>query len=174
MLQGQRRARSPAEWVAWILALAALTAAMALVRQHLDKAHVALGYLLLVLAAGTRGPRNRALLLAVLAFLCFNFFSLPPYGTLAIHDPLDWLVLFTFLVVAAGATPLLFRAGSEAEEARRRAAEIEHLSTLGAETLNAGRAEDALLAVAEVIRSTLGVDACEIWLREDGAPALAL
>ncbi|MFL5386898.1 MAG: ATP-binding protein [Longimicrobiaceae bacterium] len=163
-----------AEWAAWILALAALTAVMALVRQHLDKAHIALGYLLLVLAAGTSGPRNRALLLAVAAFLCFNFFFLPPYGTFAIHDPLDWLVLFTFLMVAAVATHLLFRARSEAEEARRRAAEIEHLSTLGAETLNAGRAEDALLAVAEVIRSTLDVDACEIWLCGSGEPPLML
>lgn len=168
------RARAAAEWVAWIVALAALTAAMATVRGHLDKAHFALVYLLLVLAAGMRGPRNRALLVAVLAFFCFNFFFLPPYGTLAIHDPLDWLVLFTFIVVAAVATHLLFRARSEAEEARRRAAEIEHLSTLGAETLNAGRAEDALLAVAEVIRSTLDVDACEIWLRDPGDASLSL
>lgn len=171
-LAGQPRA--VAGWAAWFVALAALTAAMVPLRGYLDKAHVALGYLLLVLAVGSSGPRNRALLLAVLAFFCFNFFFLPPFGTLAIHDPLDWLVLFTFLMVAAVATHLLFRARSEAEEARRRAAEIEHLSTLGAETLNAGRAEDALLAVAEVIRSTLEVDACEIWLRGAGDPPLAL
>ncbi len=162
--------RGAAEWAAWIAALAALTAAMTAVRGHLDKAHVALGYLLLVLAASTRGPRARGFVLALVAFLCFNFFFLPPYGTLAVHSPLDWLVLFTFLVVAAVATHLLFRARSEAEEARRRAEEINRLSTLGAETLNAGRAEEALRAVAEVIRGTLEVDACEIWLR-DGADA---
>ena len=40
--------------------------------------------------------------------------------------------------------------------------EIERLSILGAETLNAGVATDALDAIAEVIRSTLGVDRCEI------------
>lgn len=160
------RLRAAAGWAAWIAALAAVTAAMLVVRDHLDKAHVALGYLLLVLVASTRGPRNRALLLAVLSFLCFNYFFLAPYGTFALHDPLDWLVLFTFLAVAAVATHLLFRARNEADRARRRAAEIERLSTLGAETLNAGRAEDALIAIASVIRSTLEVDACEIWLRE--------
>ncbi len=101
-------------------------------------------------------------LLPFLSFLCFNFFFLPPYGTFVVHDPLDWLVLFTFLVVAGVATHLLYRTRSEAEEARRRAGEIERLSTLGAETLNAARAEDAIHAVAEVIRSTLGMDACEI------------
>lgn len=173
-MAGDGRVRAAAGWVAWIAALAALTAAMAAVRAHLDKAHVALGYLLLILAASTRGPRTRALALALISFLCFNFFFLPPYGTLAIRDPLDWLVLITFLVVATVATHLLFRARSEAEVARSRAAEIEHLSTLGAETLNAARAEDALLAVAEVIRSTLEVDVCEIWLREPGDPALVL
>ncbi|HEX6746197.1 MAG TPA: ATP-binding protein [Longimicrobium sp.] len=166
--------RGAAEWAAWIAALIALTAAMIAVRGYLDKAHVALGYLLLVLAASTRGPRARGFVLALVAFLCFNFFFLPPYGTLAVRSPLDWLVLFTFLVVAAVATHLLFRARSEAEEARRRAEEINRLSTLGAETLNAGRAEEALRAVAEVIRGTLEVDACEIWLRDGGDAPLAL
>jgi two-component system sensor histidine kinase KdpD len=172
--EGARPGRDALGWAAWLAAIAALTAAMVTVREHLDKAHVALAYLLLVLAASTRGPRLRGLLLALAAFLCFNFFFLPPYGTFAIRDPLDWLVLFTFLVVAAVATQLLFRARSEALEARLRAEEIEHLSTLGAETLNAGRAEDALAAIAGVIRATLEVDACEIWLLHAGDPPLTL
>jgi two-component system sensor histidine kinase KdpD len=171
---GGDRGGGALEWAAWAGALAAVTAAMIPVRVHLDKAHVALVYLLLVLAAGTRGPRIRGLLLALLSFLCFNFFFLPPYGTFAIRDPLDWLVLFTFLVVASVATHLLFRARREADQARLRAEEIERLSTLGAETLNAGRAEDALHAIAEVIRRTLEVDACEIWLRDGGDDRLAL
>jgi len=171
---GAGRGRAVLGWAAWVAALAALTAAMLAVRGHLDKAHVALGYLLLVLAASTRGTRARGLATALLAFLCFNFFFVPPFGTLAIRHPLDGLVLVTFLVVAAVATQLLFRARTEAAEARSRAEEIERLSTLGAETLNAGRAEDALNAVAEVIRATLGIDACEIWLPRPGDPPLAL
>jgi two-component system sensor histidine kinase KdpD len=43
---------------------------------------------------------------------------------------------------------------------------MERLAALGAETLNAGRAEDAVGAIAEVIRSGLGVSACEIYLKE--------
>jgi two-component system sensor histidine kinase KdpD len=166
--------RGAAEWAVWIAALAALTAAMVAAREHLDKAHVALGYLLLVLAGSTRGPRTRGFVLAVVAFFCFNFFFLPPYYTLVLANPLDGLVLLSFLAVAAVATHLLFRARGEAEEARRRADEINRLTTLGAETLNAGRAEEALRAVAEVIRGTLGVDACEIWLRDGGDGPLAL
>ncbi|HEY9449710.1 MAG TPA: ATP-binding protein, partial [Gemmatimonadaceae bacterium] len=50
-----------------------------------------------------------------------------------------------------------------AATAERHSAEVARLSALGAETLNAGRAEEALGAVAEVIRSTLDVDRCEIY-----------
>ncbi|HEX8245926.1 MAG TPA: DUF4118 domain-containing protein, partial [Longimicrobium sp.] len=161
-------------WIAWLGALATLTAGMAALRTHLDRAHVALAYLLLVLAASMRGSRSRGFALALLGFLCFNFFFLPPYSTLVLADPLDGLVLGSFLVVAAVATQLLGRARAEAEEARRRADEIERLSTLGAETLNAGRAEDALRAVAEVIRATLDVDTCEVWLGNGTDAPLAL
>lgn len=173
MAAPRERAREAPGWVAWIAALGALTAALVAVRPHLDEAHVALGYLLLVLAASTRGSRARGIALALLSFFCFNFFFLPPYGTLVIHEPLDWLVLLSYLAVAAVATQLLYRARREADEARRRADEIDRLSTLGAETLNAGRAEEALFAIAEVIRATLAMDACEIWLRDEGGGARA-
>ncbi|HEU4454417.1 MAG TPA: ATP-binding protein [Longimicrobium sp.] len=168
----RERAREALGWAAWIAALGALTAAMVAVRPHLDKAHVALAYLLLVLAASTRGSRARGIVLALVSFLCFNLFFLPPYHTFALRDPLDGLVLLSYLAVATAATQLLHRARAEAEEARRRADELNHLSTLGAETLNAGRAEDALHAFAAVIRSTLEADACEILLCEGDAPAL--
>ena len=150
-------------------AVAALTAAMILVRGSLDKAHVALAFLLLVLWGSARGGQRRGVVLAVVGFLCFNFFFLPPYYTFILHDQLDWLVLFAYLAVAMVAARLLAHAQRETEEARRRADEIDRLSTLGAETLSAGRAEEALQAVAEVIRTTLGVVNCEVYLRRDGS-----
>lgn len=162
-----------AEWGLWIAALVLLTGAMAAVRGELGQAHVALGYLLLVLAGSARGSRLRGLVLALLAFCCFNFFFLPPFGTFVIHDPLDWIVLLTFLAVASVATQLLYRARHEADVARRRADEVERLSALGAETLNAARVEDALVAIAEVIRGTLALDRCEIFLPGPGGELVA-
>ncbi len=158
------RWRVAAAWLPWLCGVAALTAGMVFVRAGLDKAHVALAYLLLVLAGSARGTRTRGAALAVLCFLCFNFFFLPPYGTLLIARPLDWLVLFTFLAVAGVAAQLLYRVRAEADEARSRAEEINRLATLGAETLNLGRAEDAVLAIADVIRATVGVRECTIEL----------
>ncbi|HEY0015038.1 MAG TPA: DUF4118 domain-containing protein [Longimicrobium sp.] len=154
-------------WVAWCAALAVLTAGLWAVRAQLDEAHVALTYLLLVLAAGVRGTAARGIVLALLSFLCFNFFFVAPYNTLTVADRRDWLVLFAYLVVAVVAAQLIHRVRVEADEARRRADEVNRLSALGAETLNAGRAEDALHAIAAVIRGTLRLDACDIHLPDD-------
>ncbi|MDQ2768324.1 MAG: DUF4118 domain-containing protein [Gemmatimonadota bacterium] len=149
-------------WTGWLATLALATIAMWLLRDHLDKAHVALLFLVIVLGGSATGGRTLGLSLSALAFFAFDGVFLPPYGTLAIRNPLDWLVLLSFLVTSLVATQLLNRAQERAVAAQRRADEIERLSILGAETLNAGVATDALDAIAEVIRSTLGVDRCEI------------
>ena len=81
-----------------VLATAGLVAA----RENLDKVHVVLVYLVVVLAGSAVGGRAAGLLLAVGSFLAFNFFLLPPYNTLRIDDPRDWLVLLAFLVTIAG------------------------------------------------------------------------
>src|SRR5215216_2169986 len=77
----------------WLGVLALVTMAMLAVRAHLDKAHVALGYLLVVLGAGASTGRRIGVTLSVVAFVCFNFFFLPPYHSLLVTRSLDWLVL---------------------------------------------------------------------------------
>jgi two-component system sensor histidine kinase KdpD len=132
-------------------------------RLLLDKAHIALIYLLVSLGASAHAGRRCGLTIAVGSFLLFNFLFVPPYYTLAVTHTADWLVLIAFLVTSATAAHLLARAQAEAVVASDRAAEIDRLSSLGAETLNVPRAEDALTAIAAVIQSTLRVDCTEIF-----------
>ena len=160
-------------WAATFGALAIVTAAMVPLRGALGAAHVVLAYLVLVLGASARGGRALGLTLSVLAFGCFNFFFVPPYHTFLVAEPLDWLVLVAFLITSVVAAQLLTRARLEAAEAQRRATEVDRLASLGAEALNAGRAEEALVAVAEVIRTSLGVARCEVYLRDDAPGAEA-
>lgn len=157
-------ARAPA--LAWSAALAIATVAMLPARGALDKAHIALAYLILVLVASSHAGRTMGLALSAAAFLTFNFFFVPPYHTLRVGDPLDWLVLLAFLATSVVAAQLLARVRGEALIAARRAEEVERLSAVGAEALNAGRAEDALAAIATVIGTTLDVARCEIFLRD--------
>ncbi len=160
--RGKTRA---AAWVIALAGLAAITAGMLAVRPHLDKAHVALIFLLVVLLGSAGGGRALGLVLVALAFVLFDWFFLPPYGTLIVANPLDYLVLATFLVTSIVAAQLLDRARQRADDARARTAEVARLATLGAETLNVARPEEALTAIAEVIRSTLGVDSCDVYVR---------
>jgi two-component system sensor histidine kinase KdpD len=155
-------------WLSWFGALVVVGAAMLAVRGRLDKAHVALIFLLVVLGGSSAGGRVLGMALAFGAFLAFNFFFLPPYLTFAIADPLDWLVLVTFLITSIVAAQLLYRATSTAEVATARAAEVDRLATLGAETLNLARPEDALRAILDVIRTALGVVSCDVLVHGTG------
>ncbi|MGQ0815174.1 MAG: sensor histidine kinase [Gemmatimonadota bacterium] len=156
--------------VRWTIVVAITTGVLLLFRDQLDKAHVALAYLLVVLLGSARTGRRAGIGLAILCFVCFNFFLLPPYHTLAISDSRDWLVLLAFLITSLVAAQLLYRAQHEAAAARERGEEINRLATLGAETLSAGRAEDATHAIARVIQATLDLGSCDIYdAGQDGA-----
>ena len=139
---------------------------MLAVRDRLNEAHVALAYLLVVLGASGYAGRAVGLGLALAAFVLFDWFFLPPYATLVVANPLDWLVLLAFFGTSVVAAQLLYHARAQAESAQARAAEIDRLAVLGAETLNAGRADDVLPAVADVMRTTLEVDWCAVYVRD--------
>lgn len=151
-------------WVIALVALLALTGAMLLVRSDLEKAHVALLYLLVVLIGSSIDGSALGLTLAGGAFLLFDWFFVPPYSTLGVTNPLDWLVLASFLVTSIVAAQLLAQAQRRTQEAHARTLEVERFSTLGAETLNAAEPVEALAAIAEVIRATLAVDSCDIYV----------
>lgn len=145
----------------WLTAVAfvALTFAMLAIRSELDKAHVALALLLVVLGASAAGGRVLGLVTAGAGFLVFNYFFLEPYYTLTIADPLDWFVLVAFLLTGIVAAQLLARAQAQAEAARENAAEVVRLSAAAdrAEALKeADRLKDALLAtVSHDLRTPL-------------------
>lgn len=147
-----------------------VTVVLAHVRESIDQVHVILVYLLVILGASTSGGRTLAISLACVGFLLIDYYFQAPYGRIGAGKPLDFFALIAFLVTAIVANSLLVRARTEADAAERRAVEIASLARLGSETLSAGRAEDALARIAEVIRATLAVDECSIvaWNPERG------
>jgi two-component system, OmpR family, sensor histidine kinase KdpD len=79
----------------------------------------ALALLLAVLCVAAFGRLWMAMTAALAATLLLNFFFLPPFGTLAIADPENWIVLAVFLVVAVIGSQLSATAQSRAREATR-------------------------------------------------------
>ena len=162
--------RRAAIWLFWAALLGVVTVAFRPYREQVLEAQVALTYLLVVLGGSVSGGRALGLSLALGGSFLIDFFFQPPFDDIGVHKDVDWIVLFSFLATAAAATQLLARARAEAKAASERAEEVASLSRIGADTLNAGRPEDALGAIAAVIRDKLGLTSCTI---EPGAGAAA-
>lgn len=166
------RARRLRIWASEFLVLAVVTLVMLPIRDRLDKAHTTLIFLLVVLTGAARGGRILGFVLAGCSFLLFDVLFLEPYNSFGASKSVDWLVLVAFLAVSAIAAQMLHREQMRAEEARQRTLEVDRLAALGAEALNVVRAEDALTAIAAVIRETLKLRRCEIHtVPRDGTAA---
>jgi two-component system sensor histidine kinase KdpD len=63
-------------------------------------ATVALAFLLVVLLVAATSRFWAAALTSIAALVCFNFFFIPPVGTLTVADPENWLALAAFLAVS--------------------------------------------------------------------------
>ncbi len=156
-------------WVSalvWTALFLFSTYVMVGVQGEITEAHVALVYLLIILGGSSGGGRALGFTLAALSFLSIDYYFQPPYGRFEVSKNPDWLVLIAFMAAALVATQLLARANEKADEARQRADEIDRLAALGAETLSTGSAQQALTAIATVVRDTIGTDSCEIWVHD--------
>ena len=127
--------RLTAIWALSFLSLLGAAVVLFSMRDQLEEAHVAMVFLLVVLGASAAGGRLLGVTIALASFLVFDWFFLPPFNSLAVHNPLDWLVLVVFLITSIVAAELLYRARSERAAVER------------AEALReADKLKDALLA----------------------------
>ena len=107
--------------------VAAVTVVLRALGTHVNPTTVSLALLLVVLFVATRWGSTPASTTAVLAMFCFNFFFLPPLGSLTIAAADNWIALSAFLITAITAGQLSVRAKRRAEEAEAGRKEIERL-----------------------------------------------
>src|SRR6516162_10636571 len=84
--------------VASLFAIAAVTAVY--VNVHVNPTTIALSYVVVIMLIATAWGIAESTVASVAAMLCFNFFFLPPVGTLTIADPQNWVALVAFLITA--------------------------------------------------------------------------
>ena len=105
---------------------------------------VALTLVLAILAVSTAWGIAVAVFMSVVAMLAFNFYFLPPVGTLTIADPQNWVALFVFLAVSVMASQLASRARRRTVEASSRRREVEKLYAFSQVLLETGNVIELL------------------------------
>lgn len=86
-------------------------------REHINSTTIALIFLLVVLFIARLFGSLPALFTSLLAAFSLNFFFLPPFYTLTIAEPQNWIALFVFLSVAVTVGQLSATAKNRAEVA---------------------------------------------------------
>jgi two-component system sensor histidine kinase KdpD len=154
------------------LVLAGIVAAYHL-KLHVNQTTVALTLLLYILFLAAQWGLRYAVVMSVAATFLYNYYFLPPIGTLVINDPQNWLALFAFLVTAVVGARLSERARDEADDARLRQREIEILYSLSRELLQTENVAGLLNAVAPAVMLVTHADAVVLYLLDGDRRYLA-
>ncbi|HWC77935.1 MAG TPA: DUF4118 domain-containing protein, partial [Blastocatellia bacterium] len=164
-------------WIRYAIALAGIAAVTVLYRTILSGANsttVALSLLLVVLAAASKYGFGPSITASVAGMFCFNFFFLPPVGTLTIEDPLNWIALITFLITAVTASHLSSAARSRAREAEGHREELLSLYELSRAIIGTPDSEAAISSVAKQVREVFEFDYCAVFVPAEGGSARML
>lgn len=140
-----------AHWVVWLSVMALATVVMVRENGSLDQVHVVLVYLLVVLGGSATSGRPLGVLLACAGFVLIDYYFQPPYSSIGVGKPLDWMALIAYLITAIVSTQLLARARAQAAAARERSIEVAAL----AERLVAQAEHAAALREADRARNEL-------------------
>src|ERR1700756_2131582 len=98
-----------------LLIVAGITVFLRAALPRVNQTTVALSFLLVILAVSAVWGMAVSVLMSVAAMLAFNYFFLPPVGTLTIIDPQNWVALLAFLLTSITGSQLSSRIRREAD-----------------------------------------------------------
>ncbi len=140
-----------------------LTLLLAQIRESTGLTTVLLTYLALIVVVSVVGGTWPALVAAVAAFLCANWFFTPPFYEWTVAEGENVVALFVFLGIALGVSRIVDTAARRATEAARARGHARTLARLAATTGD----DDPVPALLQSLRSAFALDAVAV-LRRDG------
>src|SRR6516225_11188331 len=155
------------------ISLAAVAAVTVMYSQFLpvNPTTVALTYLAAILLIASFWGIGEATAASLTAVLCFNFFFLPPIGTLTIADPQNWVALLAFLITAVVTSQLSGRAQRRNLEAAERQRDLEHLYALSRSLLLSETGLSLPAGIAQRIAETFELPAVALFDQQTDAIA---
>jgi two-component system, OmpR family, sensor histidine kinase KdpD len=151
-------------YLAPVIGVAFVTILYKLVVTGANSTSVSLSFLLVVLATSSAYGLRPGILASVAGMFCFNFFFLPPFGTLTIHGSENWVALFVFLVTAFTASQLSSAARSRARDAEKRREEVWKLYELSKDIIAKPDSEAAESAIARQVLEVFQFSYCAIFV----------
>jgi two-component system sensor histidine kinase KdpD len=133
---------------------------------HVNQTTVALSFLLAILAVSAVWGMTVSVVMSVAAMVAFNYFFLPPVGTLTVADPQNWVALLAFLLTSITGSQLSSRIRREADVANRRRREIEHLYSFSQKLLGEGNVIQLMNAIPNHIVEAFETGAASLYLAD--------
>lgn len=158
--------------LAALASVAAFTVALWWLRPVLAIQLIALIFLLPVLASTVLWGLTPGVLAGFLAFLAFNYYFIPPFHTLRVHQSQDVITLIIFLIMAVVTSQLIGRAREGEHLARMREWEATRMYELISVLAGLADAQDIARALADHAQETFGFLAVEVTIPERGQPAI--
>jgi two-component system, OmpR family, sensor histidine kinase KdpD len=148
-----------------------VTAAISLVsvvgfRLRVNHTTVAMMFLVGVLLTSAYWGLRYAVVMSIEATVAFDFFFLPPIGTLTIVDPQNWMAVFAFLLTTLVASNLGERARKEAERAKQRRREVERLYGLSQRLLASENVLELLNALPLYVQEAFSVSGVAVMVAD--------
>jgi len=131
-------------------------------------------YMAAVLGLAAWGGQAVGVVASVLAMLCFNFFFLPPLGTLTVEDPANWVALISFLAASSLASRLVATARGQAEAAGQRQREVEVLYELSLGLFAVGQRPGSLGDATARVLQEVGAESGTLFLPDPSGEPLAV
>jgi two-component system sensor histidine kinase KdpD len=146
-----------------ILSVGVTTGCFWLARAYLDKGQASLLYLPVVIACSIFFGFGPAVLCAILSFLCWDFFFLPPFYTFVVTDPKNWISLFVFLLTAISTARMASMAREQAQRAQAREGEIATLFQASESLSHEIRADSLLATLVQLLQTLCDASRCVVF-----------
>ena len=124
---------------------------------------VGFSYLLAILVASTLFELPTLIVMCIAATMAYDFYFLPPVGTLAVDSPQDWVSLCAFLLTAVLGCRISTSERNHAKEAVLRRFEVERLYTLSSRLLGAKDSVDVIEAIPKHIAESFGLESAALY-----------
>lgn len=134
---------------------------------HVNQTTVALTFLVLVLMVATRWRLSYSIYLSLLCTLLYNFFFLPPIGTLNIADPQNWVTLAAFVCASVLVSHLSNSERRAAAESETRREEVERLFEFSEQLLLREDLRVLARTAPSLIASIFKVSGVALYIREE-------